>query len=111
MNRLCPRHEAALETAVDLRGLEHGLPLPAFDALIFARQAIVLHATNFSGRAAIELLAKGCCAICFVNDAIARVGKNPGLRVDDWVERAADEALEEDTRRRDGVPRPRILTA
>lgn len=102
---LCTRHEDALQLALELRGLLR--PTLTADAdmtpLLFARQAILDHATNFAGRASVKMLAEQRCPLCFVNEVIRREGKNPGLTVDDWVENAAEEALEADIARHDGA--------
>lgn len=92
---LCARHREALVTALELRGLLRpalGLAPEAFDPLACAREAIVSHATHFAGRAAVRMLTQKLCPICFVNAAIAKDGRNPGLTVDGWVDNAADEA-------------------
>ncbi len=108
--RLCPKHELALETAIELRGMEPGIDESGFSPLAHARGLIVTHATHFAGRAAVEMLAQRHCALCFVNDAIRRDGRNPGLKVDDWVTLAADETLEEQTKREDGAPTTIVVT-
>jgi hypothetical protein len=98
MNPLCSRHEDALQLALELRGLLRPTLIADADLapLFFARQAILDHASNFSGRAALRMLTDQRCALCFVNEAIRRGGQNPGLTVDAWVDEAAEEALAHD---------------
>lgn len=84
----CARHARLLEDAILLRGLEP-------DAVAGAQQAIVTHATNFAGRAAVDMLTRKACPICFVN------GNPAGVNCDGWVDNAADEAVEADIVRRD----------
>lgn len=103
----CSRHHDALLLAVGSLGLKADL---TFDPVTFARQAIVDHATNFAGKASVEMLTRGYCPICFVNRAIAKDGRNRGLTVDGWVDNAADEALNESVRRRDS-PAPPVAVA
>lgn len=89
---LCPRHEDALETALLLRGMLRPSLTSDVDLgpLLRARQLIVTHATNLAGRAAFEMLREKKCPLCFVSV------KNPlGLNLDDWVDRAAEEAAHE----------------
>jgi len=115
---LCGRHEDALVTALELRGLMKPPDIRAlltgnrapFDPAAFARLAITDHAMHFAGKAAAALLSgkdgrgKPWCPICFVNRAIREGGKNPGLTVDDWVNNAADEALDADVAHQDTAP-------
>lgn len=113
----CPRHNESLETAVELRGLVRGPALlvgladqkPVFDAVAFARTAVETHAIHFAGKAAVQLLTGEHCPLCFVNRAIREAGKNPGVTVDDWVNNAADEALDADIAHQDAPPAVTVL--
>lgn len=114
----CPRHQESLETAVELRGLVRApAPLvvvaadqrPVFDAVAFARSAVETHAIHFAGKAAVQLLTGEHCPLCFTNRAIRVGGKNPGVTVDDWVNNAADEALDADIARQDAPPAVTVL--
>lgn len=99
----CTRHTDALLLAVGALGLK---PALVFDPVAFAKQAIVDHATNFAGKASVDMLTSGYCPICFVNRAIRKDGRNRGLTVDGWVDNAAEEALDESVRRRDSPATP-----
>jgi len=95
---LCARHEDLLVMALELRGLLR--PSLTEDAdltpLVEARQALVTHATNFAGRAAVDMLTARACPLCFIN-------RNPaGINLDGWIDNAADEALAADAHRADG---------
>lgn len=105
---LCLGHEQALLHAINLRGLTRlpSLDPAAFDPLEHARAAIHTHATNFAGKAALEMCTGTMpsgdpwCPICFINR------RNPArLTFDDWVEHAAQEALEESRARQ----RPQVV--
>ncbi len=108
---LCARHEDRLQLALELRGLLRPTLTADIDEtpLVQARQVILDHATNFSGRAAVQMLAEQRCPICFVNEAIRRDGRNRSLTVDDWLELAAEEALEADIARKDGAAVKQVL--
>lgn len=86
---LCARHEDSLVMALEVRGLlRPTLSAPAdMTPLRAAREAITLHASNLAGRAAIVMLNRRECPICFVNRA--------GVNVDGWVEDAAEEVAKE----------------
>lgn len=105
---LCARHDDALQLALELRGFLRPTLIADADLapLHRAQAAILEHATNFCGKASVKMLAEQRCPLCFVNEAIRRDGKNPGLTVDDWVEHAADEAVEADIAAHDGLRAP-----
>lgn len=95
---LCPRHDDALVLALELRGLLRPTLIAEADltALVSARTAIAAHASNFAGRAAVDMLASKACPLCFVN------AKNPArMNLDGWIDDAADEALDREIARQD----------
>jgi hypothetical protein len=86
--RCCERHGRMLRLALELRGLGHQ---PS--AFTQAEGAITTHSVNFAGAAATEMIAGGCCPLCFINQ------KNPaGQNLDDWIDYAADEVLADSRR-------------
>lgn len=86
---LCPRHDEALQWALELRGLLRPTLIAEADQtpLVEARAAILAHASNFAGRAAVDMLETQSCPICFVNTQ-----NRIGINVDGWVEDAANDA-------------------
>lgn len=111
MSSLCVRHRESLIMALELRGLVRPMASAApltFDELGYAIQLIVEHATNFAGRASIEMLAQQHCPLCFINAKRLKVrGEAQLLNVDGWVQDAADDTLAESAARRFGEPRQR----
>jgi hypothetical protein len=99
---LCARHDDALTLALELRGLLRPTLIADADLtpLYLARQSILTHATNFAGKASVEMLTTKACPLCFVNR------ENPKkMNLDGWIEHAADEALEADIARQDATIR------
>lgn len=101
---LCARHDDALQFALELRGLlrptlTHDADLTPLDQ---ARTAILTHATHLAGGAAIDMLRRQACPLCYVNQ------HNPdGLNLDGWIDNAADEA---ETAAHNPVPTPIVIT-
>lgn len=114
---LCTRHQDALTMELELRGFLRVSLVPdpaAFDALGHATTLIVEHATNFAGRASIQMLTQHVCPICFINGRQLKVrGEAKPLNVDGWVCDAAEDALAESIRHQDTPAklRPVVLTS